>query len=133
LQASQLAYLKNLSYYFNQSPANEGVSRLAQATHIEAEKRILQKAYANSFVPNLNLNEVDLLILSAKTGAIGAISGFVAYSLLSLLFSSSKRKDFALQLRSGFDPVTAATMTLWGKIWGAAKDKVGEVLNKKKA
>jgi hypothetical protein len=128
LHASQLAYLKNLSYYFHQPVANEGMSRLAESTQIEAEKRILQKAYANSFVPNLSLNEVDLLILSAKTGAIGAISGYVAYSLLNLIFSSSKREALALTIRSGFDPITAATTTLWGAFWG----KVGDAFNKKK-
>ena len=129
LQASQLAYLKNVANFFQAAP-NDGMARLNQATQIAAEKRIMQRAYANSYLPTqFRFNEVDLMVLAAKTGVIGAVSGYVAYSLMSLLFSSSKRKELAIQLRGGFfDPASFLTTAVFGKL----KEAVGTFLNGKK-
>lgn len=129
LQASQLAYLKNFAYFFQTPAANEGLGRLTQASQLEAEKRMIQRAYANSYVPNLNLNEIDLMVLSAKSGVVGAVSGYLAYSLLNFLFSSEKRKNFAMQFRGGFlDPASMITSAVFSK----AKELAGNFLKGKK-
>jgi hypothetical protein len=138
MKALQLAYLKNL-YGFSPSPS-EGMARLNQATQMAAQKRILQKAYAN-YVPNLTRNEAELLILAAKTGAVGAASGCVTYFLIRLVFSPVERqntRELVIKIRAGFnlDPASLVTGFLFkkgkelvGNLWNGTTDQLKEKLD----